>query len=150
MTRLSMKIESAKQLVQSCSEQMNQRYGGIVFDEWAIVSLVDNKAHLLAYAGPRKKGFLQNFGVDAGTLRAGLMTQNFEPGDFEFARHGVGPAYEAFMALGEGMYLICNNTVQSMDTISSNPRWLGAQVPFVNLSEHFCANPLHAVAAVAC
>ena len=129
---------------------MNQRYGGIVFDEWAIVSLVDNKAHLLAYAGPRKKGFLQDFVVDAGALRAALMTQNFEAGDFEFARHGVGHAYEAFMALGEGMYLICNHTVQSMDTISRNPRWLGAQGPFVDLSEYFRANPMHAAPAVAC
>jgi hypothetical protein len=145
-----MKIENAKRLVQSCSEQMNELYGAVVFDEWAIVSLVDNKAHLLGYAGPRKKSFLQNFVIDAGALRAGLMTQNFEPGDFEFARHGVGHAYEAFMALGEGMYLICNNTVQSMDTISRNPRWISSQEPFVSLSEHFRAHPMHAAAPLAC
>jgi hypothetical protein len=63
-------------------------------------------------------------------------------GDFEFARHGVGPAFEAFMVLGRGVYLICNNTVQSMDSITKDPLWLAAQVPFVELSEKVRGNPL--------
>ena len=29
-----------------------------------------------------------------------------------------------------------------MDGISKDPLWLGAQVPFVELSEKFCADPL--------
>jgi hypothetical protein len=46
------------------------------------------------------------------------------------------------MVVGRGIYLICNNTVQSMDSITKDPLWLGAQVPFVELSEKFRANPL--------
>ena len=51
-------------------------------------------------------------------------------------------AAEANMALGKGLYLICNNTVQSMDAITKDPLWLGAQVPFVELSDEFREDPV--------
>ena len=121
---------------------MNARYQKPVFDEWAIISLSENKGHLLAYIGPRKEGFQKNFLADAGSLRAGLLTTEQGVGDFEFARHGTGTSFESFMVLGKGLYLICNNTVQSMDAITKDPLWLGAQVPFVELSDKFRADPL--------
>ena len=73
------------------------------------------RAVLLAYIGPRKEGFQKNFLTDVGALREGLLNEEYSAGDFEFARHGVGPAFESFMVVGPGVYLICNNTVQSMD-----------------------------------
>jgi hypothetical protein len=121
---------------------MNARYKKVVFDEWAIISLAEHKGRLLAYIGPRKSGFQQNFLADAGPLRTGLLTEKQNVGDFEFARHGVGTGFESFMVLGEGLFLICNNTVQSMDAITQDPLWLGAQVPFVELSEKFRQDPL--------
>ena len=101
-----------------------------------------SKPLLLAYIGPRKETFQKNFLNDAGSLRAGLLTRQYNAGDFEFARDGVGPSFESFMAVGHKTFLICNNTVQSMDGISRDPLWLGAQVPFVELSEKFCADPV--------
>src|SRR5262249_42873573 len=87
----------------------------------------------------------KNFTTDAGPLRDGLMAADHHVGDFEFTRHGVGSAFESFMVAGRGIYLICNNTVQSMDGITKDPLWLAAQVPFVELSDQFRANPpLHA------
>ena len=77
-----------------------------------------------------------------GSLREGLLNEEYSVGDFEFARNAVGPAFESFMVLGDGMYLICNNTVQTMDAITQDPLWLGAQVPFVELSERFRSDPL--------
>jgi hypothetical protein len=65
-----------------------------------------------------------------------------DPGDFEFASDGVGTGFEAFTALGTGVYLIWNNTALSMDGITSEPRWLAAQVSFLDLSEKFRANPV--------
>lgn len=121
---------------------MNARYKKVVFDEWAIISLGDNKGRLLNYVGPRKEGFQKNFFEDAGALRTGLQQQGYEIGDFEFARHGIGTGFESFMVLGKGLYLICNNTVQSMDGITKDPLWLSAQVPFVELSDRFRADPL--------
>jgi hypothetical protein len=63
-------------------------------------------------------------------------------GDFEFARTNVGTSFEAFMVVGNGLYLICKNTVQSMNTIAKDPLCLNAQVPFVELSEQFAASPI--------
>jgi len=137
-----MTLDQATKLIKSCAAQMDARYQKTVFDEWAIISLADHKGHLLAYIGPRKEGFQKNFLADAGPLRAGLLKEDQNVGDFEFARHGVGPAFESFMVLGKGIYLICNNTVQSMDAITKDPLWLGAQVPFAELSDKFREDPV--------
>lgn len=137
-----MTLDQARKLIKTCAEQMNAQYDQVVFDEWAIISLADNKGRLLSYLGPRKAGFQKNFLADAGALRAGLLTQDHNLGDFEFARHGIGTNFESFVVVGKNLYLICNNTVQSMDVITRDPKWLGAQVPFVELSEKFRDDPL--------
>jgi len=137
-----MTLDQATKLIESCAEQMTARYKKVVFDEWAIISLVGHKGRLLAYIGPRKEGFQKNFLTDVGTLREGLLNKEYNVGDFEFARHGVGLAFESFMVVGQGLYLICNNTVQTMDSITQEPLWLAAQVPFVELSDKFRADPL--------
>jgi len=137
-----MTLDKAKKLIKSCDEQMHARYSRPVFDEWAIVSFADNKGRVLAYIGPRKDGFKQNFQTDAGSLRAGLLNQEYTVGDFEFARDGVSTGFEAFLVIGKGVYLICNNTVDSMEEITKDPKWLAAQVPFVELSDQVRADPL--------
>ena len=137
-----MKISEATNLIQNCTDKMNARYEKVVFDEWAIVSLAGTKARLLAYHGPRKDAFQRDFFKDAGCLRAPLLRVEHQPGDFEFAHDGIGTGFEAFTVLGAGVYLIWNNTVLSMDGISREPRWLAAQVPFVDLTETFRADPV--------
>jgi hypothetical protein len=77
-----------------------------------------------------------------GALRAERVGGKYGPGDFEFARHGIGTGFESFLVLGPGVYLICNNTRQSMDSITKNPRWLGAQVPFAELADKVRAHPV--------
>jgi hypothetical protein len=137
-----MRLDQTTELIKTCAAQMDAQYGQVVFDEWAIISLTIPKGRVLAYIGPRKEGFQKNFRTDVGALREGLLNPKYSVGDFEFARHGVGPAFEAFMVMGRGVYLICNNTVQSMDSITKDPLWLAAQVPFVELSEKVRGNPL--------
>jgi hypothetical protein len=121
---------------------MNSRYKKVVFDEWAVVSLAHKKSRIINYHGPRNDDFLKNFANDLGALRAELVKSGHDAGDFEFARHGVGTLFEAFMALGDGLYLICNNTANSMDGITRDPHWLDAQKPFVELSDRIRARPL--------
>jgi len=137
-----MTLEEAIGLIKKCATEMDARYGKTVFDEWAVLSLAENKARVLAYIGPRNDDFLKNFAKDLGALRAELLTDKYGVGDFEFARHGTGTGFESFMVLGRALYLICNNTRESMDTIAKNPRWLAAQVPFAELSEKIRPNPL--------
>jgi len=128
--------------IKSCALQMDTRYGGTVFDEWVVVSLAENKARVLFYTGPRNDQFLQNFVADLGPLRQELHNQHYGVGDFEFSRLGTGTRIEAFLVLGSGHYLVCNNTQLSMDVIAKNPRWLEAQVAFVELAEAVRSSPL--------
>jgi hypothetical protein len=137
-----MTLDEVNGLIKNCASQMNVRYGSVVFDEWAVISLAENKARILSYTGPRNDDFLRNFAKDLGTLRTALLGGHYGPGDFEFARQGIGTGFESFLVLGTGVYLICNNTHESMDSITKNPRWLEAQVPFAELADKVRAHPL--------
>lgn len=137
-----MTLEEANKWIRQCAEQMNARYRRVVFDEWAVVSLAHKKSRILNYFGPRNDDFLKNFANDLGALRAELLHPHHGVGDFEFARHGVGTLFEAFLVMADGVYLICNNTANSMDGITTDARWLDAQVPFVELSDKVRADPL--------
>lgn len=137
-----MTLDEAAKQIQDCAKKMNDRYGRTVFNEWAVVSLAKQKARILSYTGPRNDDFLKSFAGDLGALRAELLDDKYTVGDFEFARHGVGTGFEAFMVLGDGIYLICNHTNASMNDISKDPKWLNAQVPFAELSDAVRANPL--------
>ena len=137
-----MTLDEAISHIKSCAKEMDARYGLAVFDEWAILSLAENRARVLAYIGPRNDDFLKNFAKDLGALRTELLTERYGVGDFEFARHGTGTGFESFLVLGRALYLICNNTRESMDTIAKDPRWLAAQVPFAELGDKIRANPL--------
>lgn len=137
-----MTLDQAITQISACAEQMRAQYGKAVFDEWAVVALQEENVRILTYSGPRKEGFKKNFQTDSGALLEGLLNGDYNPGDFEFARHGVGTGFESFLVLGRGLYLICNNTERSMDEIAKDPKWLGAQVPFAELSERFRSDPL--------
>lgn len=143
MLKAFMTLDQAEASIKASFEQMRTRYNGnVVFDEWAVISLEEDSARVMAYSGPRREGFRKNFAVDAAALRAGLLGREHPVGDFEFSRQGVGTGFEAFMRLGSDLYLICNNTVQTMDAIAGNPAWIHAQVPFVELSERIRQDPV--------
>lgn len=137
-----MNLEQATRLIEDCAARMNALYQGMVFDEWAIVSFTGQPGRVLYYRGPRRENFEKNLVGDLKELRVQLIHNTHGVGDFEFARHAVGTRVEAFMVIGQGLYLMCNNTTSSMDAIAQKPRWLSAQVPFVELSDAFRANPL--------
>ena len=137
-----MTLDEVKLLIKTSAARMDQLYGGTVFDEWAVISLAENRARVLAYVGPRNDDFLKNFANDLGSLRSELLDANYGIGDFAFARHGTGTSFEAFLVLGSAIYLICNNTGDSMDNIAKDPRWLKAQVPFAEIGDKLRINPL--------
>ena len=137
-----MTLADANALIRGCADRMNELYEKVVFDEWAVVTFVQHKASVLSYLGPRKDDFQKNFATDVQDLRAELLSNKHSIGDFEFARHGFGTRLEAFVVVGEGLYLICNNTTQSMSGIAKDPHWLSAQVPFAELSDRFRSDPL--------
>lgn len=132
-----MKLEQALELMRICAEQMNSMYGNVVFDEWVVISFADANGKMLAYDGPRKEHFKKDFHTDVQELRPRLFSHDYGVGDFEFARYGSGTKFEAFMVIGSKIYLICNNTGNSMEGICKDSRWLNAQVPFLELTEKF-------------
>jgi hypothetical protein len=77
-------------------------------------------------------------------MRAELLTERHAPGQYDFARHGVGTGFEAFVCVGDELYLICNNTQRSMDDITRDQRWLEAQKAFAELTEHFSGDAIAA------
>jgi hypothetical protein len=137
-----MTLDEARRQIKECAASMDAAYQQTVFDEWAIVSFRERKGIVLNYLGPRREDFQKNLASDLQDLRVQLLSNTHGVGDFEFARHGVGTKAEAFMVVGQGIYLICNHTASSMDNIARDPLWLQAQVPFVELSEKFRADPL--------
>jgi hypothetical protein len=137
-----MTLLQALDLVKTTSENMNACYGKVVFDEWAIVSLKQGKERIVSYQGPRKEHFQKNFVNDLGTLRTEVLTTKHQPGHFDFARHEAGTGFEAFVCVGDELYLICNNTQASMDDITRDARWLEAQKAFAALTDTFQAEPL--------
>jgi hypothetical protein len=137
-----MNFAQAKSQIKECAAQMNARYKAVVFDEWAVVSIKNRKLHVLEYTGGRAADFRKQFLIDAGALRTALLQGKHDPGYFEFAHTGIGTGFESFMAVGDGMYVIWNNTAKSMDNICQDPRWLAAQVPFAELSARFTVSPV--------
>ena len=137
-----MTLDEVKLLIKTNAAKMDALYCKPVFDEWAIISLAENRARVLAYVGPRNDDFLKNFANDLGSLRTELLNDEYGIGDFAFARQAVGTHFEAFMVLGVAIYLIFNNTQDSMDNIAKDPRWLKAQVPFAEIGDRLRINPL--------
>ena len=139
---IRMTLNDATKLIDSYAAAMDARYRQPVFDEWAIVSIVDSRAYLLAYHGPREKQFRQNFRGDAGSMLNCLLSRRESPGDFEFFHDGVGTRFESYTVLGAGVYLLWNNTAQSIQDITRNPLWFAVQRPYLELTDHFRADPM--------
>jgi len=137
-----MTLDEAINAVDTQMRRMKEIYRKPVFDEWAIVAVLGGKARALHYSGSRREEFLECFSQDAQAFGTDLRRPAHNLGDFDFARHGEGTRFDAYLVVGEGLFLLCNNTRQSMTTITQDPLWLSAQVPFVELSEVFRSKPL--------
>jgi hypothetical protein len=138
-----MTLDEAIEVVRTHICRMEEVYHKPVFDEWALVAMFGTKGRALHYSGPRREEFHNGFNRDVQVFAAELRRPSHNLGDFDFTRHGVGTRFDAFVVVGDGLFLLCNNTQQSMATITKDPLWLSAQVPFVELSEVFRSDPLN-------
>ncbi len=137
-----MTLDQAVEEVSRQFERMERLYGKLVFDEWALVAVRERRVLVLHYAGPRRDDLVQVFEQDLHEFGAELMTGGKELGNYDFARFASGTHFDAYLVVGDECFLFCNNTTQSIAGITRDPRWLNAQVPFVELSEHFRTDPL--------
>ena len=137
-----MNIETAVTHLNSCRERMDALYQKPVFDEWVLITLVEGKASVLSYAGPRAESFNQKLHADSALLYAAMDGKKYSVGDFEFVQEARGSRFDACIKAGQNIYLLGNNTFGSMAELRADPRWREAQKPFVALTEKFRADPV--------
>lgn len=124
---------------------MDELCSATVFDELVIVEVVGEATYLRWYHGPRREDCIANFRGDTALLRKeshSRFSNHYEVGGYEFVPDGAGTQAEAFLTVGEHLYLIFNNTALSMAEIAANPLWLRAQAAFAELAESFQSDPL--------
>jgi len=139
---MTITFAQARKKILECMEKMNAIYMADVFDEWTVISIEGSKASIIDYSGPRIDDFQNEFADDIRLLRSKIVSGRYGVGDFEFSPNGDGKLYDAFMVIGNGFYLVCNNTKKSMQDICSCELWRKAQAPFVLLSEEFRKEPM--------
>jgi len=137
-----MTLHEAISRIKLTAERMNELYRKPVFDEWAIVTRSGEKTLLRFYLGPRQEQFQKKYFEDTKELRQQYRQGSYTVGDFEFAREGHGTKVEAFILIGEAVFLVCNNTTRTMSEIAADPLWLAAQAPFAELCDQFRADPV--------
>lgn len=127
--------------------RMDTFYGRTVFDEWAVLSIEGPRIAVLAYEGPRKETFAEQMRRDLVQLQNETQNERRDPGAFAFSREAEGPAFDAYIVLGKSLFLICNNTHETIAQLALDPQWRKAQVPFADLAEVFRHHPLVGVPA---
>lgn len=116
-----------------------------VFDEFGIVQLIEKRHYLRWYEGKRRQDYIRMFKDETALLKKESISRfvnRYDIGDYEFAHDGVGPQAEAFLVIGDNLFLLCTNTHRSMSEVAANPLWLKAQAAFVEISERFRFDPL--------
>jgi len=139
-----MNLESAIARIKKSFTKLNEAYGRPVFDEIAIVQATEvTSLSLKYYEGPREADFLNEMMEDSVALRNDVGdTRNNLGGEFGFTREGGGEGIDAYICLGPRVFLLCNNTAQSMEEVTKDARWLTAQGEFLNASQFFASDPL--------
>lgn len=137
-----MNLETARQHIRTCRERMDALYHKPVFDEWVILAIDNGQATILAYEGTRSDSFKDSLHQDSAPIVREMQDKEYAVGDFEFAQEARGSRFDACIRLGQKTYLLCNNTYGTLTDLRQDPRWIKAQIPFVNLTEKFRADEL--------
>lgn len=137
-----MKLDAALTRIEQSFAKMNEAYRRPVFDELLVVSRAGGEVALLNYEGPREDSIMDSLMDETVALRQSGSHLNTTPGEFDFTREGVGSDFDAYICLGEDLFLLCNNTEKSMEEVTADSNWLAAQGEFLNASQWFAVDPL--------
>jgi len=122
--------------------RMDAFFGRTVFNEWAVLSAEGPRLSVVAYEGPRAATFAQEVRRDLLQLQNDSQGERRDPGAFAFARSAQGSAIDAYIVVGPSLYLVCNNTGETVEELARDPHWRQAQVPFAELAEVFRHHPM--------
>lgn len=137
-----MNLEAALSQISKSFAKMNEAYQRPVFDELLVVSRAGGEVKILNYEGPREDTIKDTVFDETVALRQSGSHLNTSPGEFDFTRDGVGSDFDAYICLGQDIFLLCNNTVKSMEEVTADGNWLAAQGEFLNATQWFAADPL--------
>jgi hypothetical protein len=137
-----MNLDEAIAAVETHLARMNALGRQVIFDEWALVTVFGGKARILHYSGPRREAMPSTLAEDLRPFARDLVRGEHFIGHFDFSPSSQGRAFDAYVVVGEGCFLICNNTTHTMADIREHPEWRQAQLPFAELSERFSSDPL--------
>lgn len=132
-----MNVEKMEGLVGKTLDRMAAICNEPVFDEWALVSLTDTGLSLVEYNGERYDDFLASFSEDFSALKTVFDAQLPGIGEFAFSYEGAGTGFDAFVCVGNNLFLLFNNTQKSTTEIAQSAGWKASQVAFVELCERF-------------
>lgn len=136
-----MDLSAAQERIRKALNAMQACYRQPVFDEWAIVSIREGDFEVISYQGERDK---KNLIRDVSSIYTQLTSKAHYPGEFDFTFDGHEELFDAYMAIGDCLFVLFNNTETSTAHITASPLWKKAQGEFVDLGDAFAADPVTA------
>ena len=137
-----MNLDAARHAISLALHRADEALGRTTFDEWMIVSLVGLGRDVLHYSGPRPETALAQFAEDLRPLARELLERHHRVGNVNFVPDGEGPAFDALISLGAGLYAILNDTRGSTSDLQKLPDWPAAEQHLVTLGDRFLKDPL--------
>lgn len=134
-----MELSAAEKRIEKMVAAMQAVCRHPVFDEWVIISVSGGDFEVESYHGPREGA---NLVRDTAAIYDSLTRKAYYPGEFDFSFEGHDERFDAFMAMGNGLFVLFNNMSFTTEGITSNPLWRKAQGEFVNLGDAFAADPV--------
>jgi len=136
-----MNCSEAVEKVERALSEMTTMLGEAVFDEWVLVKRLPKGWQVLNYAGAREAAFRKEFPADIAAMKATVLDfSKTYVGDSAFSYEGHGSGFDAYMCVGEGIFLFLNNVHKSTTEITQDPKWKQVQVHYATLLESFVSD----------
>lgn len=136
-----MDIRSAALKVKEKLDFLKATQGKVLFNEWVLVQIKDNKWKVLLYQTPRKEDLKAHFKDDISSLKL-LKPLDSQIGEFGFSDTGHGTHFDAYIHAGEDVFFLLNNTSKPASEITNDSSWEKAQAEFEELQEIFILDPV--------
>ena len=137
-----MTLDTAIKQIQLALFSANEKYNGVVFDEWFVVSMVGLDRTVLHYADPRYEHDHRTFTEDIRPMANELVEHKHRIGNVDFAPDGIGPGFDAMITIGTGFYAILNDTRGTTTDLQESERWKSVEEDLIRLGEEFREDPL--------
>lgn len=135
------KEEAIKQ-IEHTLEDLNNQIKYTIFNEWILISVTPRSWDILKYSGPRQSEFFSHLSEDLTSVHQKMNDLNPIPGEFDFSYEGYGKAFDAYMCIGEKLYILFNNTLKNADEIKAHINWKKAERKIRNLQQKFMDDPV--------